>query len=186
MRGRIPSCSTTPLTVATGDPTAGSGRTGRPFSVILSVGTLTGMTADLHATVATRLADTGQRYTASRRSLVDVLAAADNPLTVSEIVGVRSGLAQSSAYRNLAVLEASGVVHRVASSDEFARYELAEDLTGHHHHLICTSCGGVADFTVPPKVEQSLASALRSAARRSGFNPEGHRLDLIGVCASCD
>ena len=50
-------------------------------------------------------------------------------------------------YRNLVVLEQAGVVRRVTSTDDFARYELAEDLTEHHHHLICSSCGTVDDFT---------------------------------------
>ena len=48
----------------------------------------------------------------------------------AEILAVGS-LPQSSAYRNLAVLEACGVVHRVAGTDELARFERAEDLTEH-------------------------------------------------------
>ena len=71
------------------------------------------------------------------------------------------GLAQSSAYRNLAVLERAGVVHRIVTSDEFARYELAEDLTHHHHHLICSTCGGVTDFEVSDAVEHELESGAR-------------------------
>lgn len=91
---------------------------------------------DLHTTVADRLAGGDQRYTANRRAVVEVLEKSDRPLTIPEILEHRSGLAQSSLYRNLAVLEETGVVHRVHSSDDFARYELAEDLAGHHHHLI--------------------------------------------------
>ena len=32
-------------------------------------------------------------------------------------------------YRNLSVLERAGVVQRIVTTDEWARYELAEDLT---------------------------------------------------------
>ena len=88
-------------------------------------------------------------------------------------------------YRNLGVLEAAGAVRRVAGGDEFARFELAEDLAGHHHHLICTDCGAVADFTVPPTVERGLETALRDVAAAAGFTPADHRLDLVGRCADC-
>ena len=144
------------------------------------------MVIDLHAEIATRLAAVEQRYTANRRAIVDVLEAATRPLTIQEILERRSSLAQSSAYRNLGVLEETGVVHRVVSSDEFARYELAEDLTDHHHHhLICRACGTVADFTVSSDIEATLAHALERAAAAHDFAAEDHRLDLVGRCRRC-
>jgi Fe2+ or Zn2+ uptake regulation protein len=143
------------------------------------------MTIDVHATAAARLRADGQRYTPGRRSLVDLLAEFDQPVTIPQLLEQRRGLAQSSAYRNLAVLERAGVVHRIVTSDEFARYELAEDLTEHHHHLICSSCGEVADFTVPGTLEHELEHVLARAARRAGFRSTGHRLDVVGSCASC-
>ena len=94
-------------------------------------------------------------------------------------------LAQSSAYRNLAVLERAGVVHRIVAAGEFARYELAEDLTEHHHHLICATCGDVRDFTVSPELEGDLDRALGRIARQHGFSADHHRLDLVGTCSAC-
>jgi len=143
------------------------------------------MALDLHATAANRLRDDGQRYTTQRRALVDLLESVDQPLTIPQLLEHHPGLAQSSAYRNLAVLERAGVVHRIVTSDEFARYELAEDLTHHHHHLICSSCGDVTDFEVSAAVEQELETALTRVARRTGFNVRTHRLDLVGTCARC-
>ncbi|MEZ5142492.1 MAG: Fur family transcriptional regulator [Acidimicrobiales bacterium] len=140
---------------------------------------------ELHTTVAQRLRADEQRYTPGRRALVEVLAAAGRPLTVDEVLGADDSLAQSSAYRNLGVLERAGVVHRVVTADEFARYELDEALTGHHHHLICSVCGSVADFTVDADLERALADSLAAAARRHGFAAEHHRLDLVGLCADC-
>jgi Fe2+ or Zn2+ uptake regulation protein len=144
------------------------------------------MVADLHAEITTRLAAVEQRYTANRRSIVDVLEAATRPLTIQEILSRRSALAQSSVYRNLGVLEDAGVVDRIASSDEFARYELAEDVTGHHqHHLICRSCGTVAYFTLMAEIESTVAEALDGSATVHGFAPEHHRLDVVGRCRRC-
>jgi Fur family transcriptional regulator, ferric uptake regulator len=143
------------------------------------------VSADLHAIAAGRLRRDDQRYTSRRRALVELLATAEQPLTIPQLLERRRDLAQSSAYRNLAVLERAGVVHRIVTSDEFARYELAEDLTEHHHHLICSSCGCVTDFTVPERLEDQLEAALGSVARDSGFRVDHHRLDLVGTCETC-
>jgi len=135
--------------------------------------------------VAALLRTADQRYTSGRRRLVAALRRGDGPMTIPQILELDGALAQSSVYRNLVVLEEVGAVTRIVTRDDFARYELAEDLTGHHHHLICTSCGQVSDFALTPAVEAELDKALRSVARRSRFAVEGHRLDLVGVCADC-
>ena len=144
------------------------------------------MTDDLHAAVSARLAARDHRYTTNRRRVVDLLDRAAHPTTIREIVAHDEVLAISSAYRNLSILAESGVVHRVTSTDEFARYELAEDLTDHHHHhLICSGCGSVDDFTVGAQIETTLARALSAVAAHTGFQIESHRLDLVGRCARC-
>jgi Fur family ferric uptake transcriptional regulator len=136
-------------------------------------------------TVAARLRAVGQRLTTNRRSLLDVLTAAARPLTIPEILDRRPELAQSSAYRNLVVLEEADVVHRVVGTDDFARWELTEDLAGHHHHLICASCGRVEDVPASAGLERSVAAAAAAITRSTGFRTEHHRLDLVGVCESC-
>ena len=143
------------------------------------------MTAELHEIATARLRSTGQRYTSRRRALVDVLDRADGPLTIPQILELDRSLAQSSAYRNLAVLEQAEVVHRIVTNDDFARYELAEDLTEHHHHLICRTCGSVADFTLDPAVEGDLDRVLGEVAAAQAFRADHHRLDLVGTCADC-
>lgn len=142
--------------------------------------------SDLHAAAGELLRGSGHRYTPGRRLLVETLGRVDRPVTIAELLEMDAGLAQSSAYRNLGVLEEAEVVHRVVSDDEFARYELDEDLTGHHHHhLICTSCGVVADFTVPNELEADLAAVFAKVASETGFTPRHHRLDLVGSCGEC-
>ena len=142
-------------------------------------------TTDLHATTAARLGAVQQRYTAKRRALVELLADAGQPLAIPDILTRGASLAQSSVYRNLVVLEQAGVVRRVISTDDYARFELAEDLTGHHHHLICSSCGSIDDFTASSGFERTVAKALLEIARDTGFDAQHHRIDLIGVCARC-
>lgn len=146
---------------------------------------MSGARADLNATVETRLGAVGQRYTAKRRELVEALRRAANPVSIPEVVAGRGRLPQSSVYRNMAVLEQAGVVHRVMTEGGFARFELAEDLSGHHHHVVCRRCGAVEDVTIPAPLERSVERALADVAEQTGFEAVGHRLDLIGTCRSC-
>ncbi len=139
----------------------------------------------LHDAVAQRLSAGGHIYTSGRRSLVEALAGIERPLTIPELVQQRPALRQSSAYRNVGVLEELGVVVRILSGAEHARFELSDDLLGHHHHVICTACGRVEDFTVPARVERTIHDALQQAVDATGYEPEGHRFDVLGVCPAC-
>lgn len=138
----------------------------------------------VHETVTDRLRRAGHRYTPGREALVTVLERASTPLSTAEIVQARTG-PQSSVYRNLSVLEDAGIVRRVITEGEFARFELAEELTEHHHHLICSNCGTVEDVTIPRDLETTMDRTVDRLARRSGFARVRHRLDLIGTCRAC-
>lgn len=140
---------------------------------------------ELHQIVEERLRGVGQRYTANRRSLVETLLAAGGPVSIGDLLLRKGSVPQSSAYRNLAVLEQADVVRRVITEDDFARFELDEGLTEHHHHLVCSNCGRVEDVAIPPDVERSLGRSLDRLARDAGFASVAHRLDLIGRCRSC-
>jgi Fe2+ or Zn2+ uptake regulation protein len=139
----------------------------------------------VHDAAGALLRAADQFYTSGRRELVGLLAAVGRPVTIPELLDARPKLTQSSVYRNLAVLEQVGVVQKVVSSDDRARYELAEDLMGHHHHLICVSCGRVDDFVVSPRAERSVQALLEAAIGETGFQAAGHRLDVVGTCAEC-
>ena len=140
----------------------------------------------LHEAVGIRLARLDQRYTPSRRALVETLAGAGRPLTIPEILAATSELPQSSAYRNITALIEAGVARRVTGADDHGRFELAEELSGHHHHhLVCESCGKVDDVAPSPRLERALAEAARAAAEEQGYSVTDHRFDLVGVCPAC-
>ncbi len=131
------------------------------------------------------MAAVDQRYTASRRALVQALLKAGRPLTISEILAGVAGMPQSSAYRNLTVLCDAGVARRLPGMDDLGRFELAEDLSGHHHHVICADCGTVVDFAASDRLERALLEASRLVAEQTGFDISGHRLDFDGRCPNC-
>lgn len=148
--------------------------------------------SDVHVEVARRFVQHNQRYSSKRRAIVSMLETSDRPLTISEILqrskgfkGTKNEIAQSSLYRNLVVLEEVGAVQRVVSTNDNGRYELNEEILGHHHHMLCSICGDVRDVTVPPQLEEELDNALTQLAKRSGFKLDQHRLDLIGRCKNC-
>lgn len=143
------------------------------------------MVAALHDAARERVHGAGGRYTPQRRRLVEILERAAKPLAIPDILRGRRGLAQSSVYRNLAALEHARVVRRVVTDEGFGRYELTEDLTEHHHHLICSSCGRVEDAAIPEQLEREVDRTLDRLGRRAGFARVSHRLDLIGLCDGC-
>jgi Fur family ferric uptake transcriptional regulator len=130
-----------------------------------------------HAEVAARLGRAQQRYTAGRRTLVELLHQAGRPLEIAELADGPARLPVSSIYRNLVVLEQAGAVTRYpGAGGGHARYELSEELVGHHHHLVCSNCG---------RIDAALASLLDAVAARTGFTVTDHRLELRGLCKRC-
>lgn len=135
--------------------------------------------------VTDMLAPHDLRYTAGRRALVSALRSADRPVTLPELLEMSVDLPQSSAYRNLSLLEEAGVVRRLVHGGDHAHYELDETLTEHHHHLICNECGLVQDVTLPSKLEHTLDTSFGEMAAEVDFVPTGHIIDVYGVCADC-
>ena len=143
------------------------------------------MADDLHAVVETRLRRVDQRYTAGRRAVVEVLVGLGYPVSIGDIADALPQLPRSSAYRHLVDLQIAGVVRRVAANDDFARFELTEDLTEHHHHLLCVNCGKVTDVTPSDSFERTVTRHLDSLADAEGFRPHSHRVDVLGLCSAC-
>jgi Fur family ferric uptake transcriptional regulator len=141
--------------------------------------------APLHELVEIHLRRIDQRYTSGRQAVVALLASSGRPLSISDIANAVPDVPRSSAYRHLSDLQRAGVVRRIAANDEFARFELAEDLTHHHHHLLCSLCGKVIDVTPSMAFEATVASMVDDLALQQGFQATSHALDVIGHCASC-
>jgi Fur family transcriptional regulator, ferric uptake regulator len=139
----------------------------------------------LHGLVEQRLRQASQRYTVGRREVIELLAEAGHPVSIEDIAERAPQLPRSSAYRHLVDLQQAGVVRRVAANDEYSRFELAEEITEHHHHLLCTGCGKVLDVTPTPAFEQAMAKYLDGLSAVNGFIGLDHRLDVLGACSDC-
>ena len=140
---------------------------------------------DIDQLATSQLSSINQRYTTNRRKLIGILQEATKPITINQILESNSDLAQSSVYRNLAVLEQAGLVVRIITNDDHAHYELAEHILDHHHHIICSPCGEILDFHLSAKIEKALEESLQKIADDFGFSIDRHRLDLLGTCGDC-
>ena len=140
---------------------------------------------DVDQLIASQLQAVGQRYTSNRRRLISILLRSSKPLSINQILDMDPELAQSTVYRNLTVLEEAGSIARIVTSADHARYELAEEILEHHHHIICSPCGEILDFRLSDSIEEALEASLQEIADQLGFTLDTHRLDLIGTCTLC-
>ncbi|MDD7945915.1 transcriptional repressor [Microbacterium sp. NE2HP2] len=90
-----------------------------------------------------------------------------------------TGIGLATVYRALATLAASGEADQLQSPDGEAIYRACSS-DGHHHHLICRSCG----LTVEIQATDVEEWAHRTAAA-NGFTQAEHIVDIFGVCAAC-
>ena len=79
----------------------------------------------------------------------------------------------ATVYRTLALLESDGYVRRL----DRGRFIACEP--GHHHHLVCVSCGAVEE------TELCAAPPVTEVRKRHGFVVQHHEADLYGVCENC-
>ncbi len=140
----------------------------------------------LHQEVERGLVEHQVRYTRGRRAVVSALSTAGGPMSAAELhAEVDRALPLSSIYRSLAVLEGTGILTPHHGAKGLTRYELAEWLRGHHHHLVCIDCGAVEDVAVDDTHESRVDSVVREISSREAFTPINHALEIEGRCARC-
>ena len=85
----------------------------------------------------------------------------------------------ATVYRTLRLLCESGLCRELHFDDGTTRYE---HLFGHDHHdhLICTRCGAFVEV-----VDQKIEKLQEELMLRHGFSPQGHRMELYGICSKC-
>jgi len=90
-----------------------------------------------------------------------------------------TGIGLATVYRALAGFAAKGDADSLQSPDGESLYR-ACTTRGHHHHLICRSCG-IAVEIAASDVEQWA----RQTAASHGFTEAEHIVDIFGLCAAC-
>jgi len=134
----------------------------------------------------------GYRMTVPREAILNVLSKTSKHLSAEDIYIVvhktYSNVGLTTVYRTLELLVQVGLVFKFDFGDGRARYELSEGPKGerHHHHLVCTSCGRVVDYTdfIDEEVEL-LNQTEKGLSKKYNFDITNHLIQFYGLCEGC-
>ena len=136
--------------------------------------------------------DAGFRITVPRQTILEFLSKTKRHLSAEDIfIEVHKrypAIGLTTVYRTLELLVNMGLVFKFDFGDGRARYELAEGPKAieHHHHLICTSCGRVIDYTAFVEQEIELVKKIeKELSRKYSFNINSHQIQFLGMCQEC-
>ncbi len=128
------------------------------------------------------LHEKGRRLTPQRMLVVEILHNADRHISAEEIykqLHKRYPYANiSTVYRTLELLKELNLVTETDFGEGRVRYHVAEK--GHHHHLVCHSCGKIVDLE-----ESALYSLKDALLRKYGFDADLRHLAISGECKTC-
>ena len=116
------------------------------------------------------------RNTRQRRLLGELVGSRHHAFTAEELwadARASAPVSLATVYRTLTLLEREERVRRL----DRGRFIACEP--GHHHHLVCVSCGSVEE------TELCAAPAVTEVRERHGFVVQRHDADLYGVCERC-
>lgn len=132
--------------------------------------------------MAQALRQAGYRLTKPRLAVLRVLQENDGYLSPAEIHERGRALCPSlglvTVYRTLETLDELGLARRVHGQGNCHGYARANSTCG--HYLVCYRCGQVTEFPC-----QGIEGLIEAVRQRSGFTVEGHLLELVGLCPTC-
>jgi Fur family ferric uptake transcriptional regulator len=134
--------------------------------------------------IINELRDRGYKLTPQRRRIVEAITGVQEHLTPAEIHKVVSRddptIGLVTIYRTLEILAELELVCEVHVGGNCRSYLLRRPRE-HHHHLVCSRCGTVVDFT-----DCDLSRLEDRISKDNGFTIEGHILEFIGRCRECN
>lgn len=133
--------------------------------------------------IAGILREHGHKLTPQRHIVLKVMASNHDHLTPDAIYEKSRledpDIGRATVYRTLDLLSKLNLVCRVHTDGECRSYMMRRP-TEHHHHLVCSGCGKVVDFT-----NCSLNEMEKRLSQESGFDIKGHLLEFYGLCRDC-
>ena len=133
----------------------------------------------------------GFRWTITRKAILDFLSKTSKHMSAQEIydslLKLYPGIGLSTVYRTLDLLSRIGLVNKLNIGEGKSRYEYrpGEESTP-HHHLICTNCGRIIDYSDFLDEELILIGKIeKNLARKHNFVVKNHNIDFYGLCKDC-
>lgn len=136
--------------------------------------------------------ESGCKMTTSREIIIKVLSKHKEHPSAEEIYmevhKQNPSVGLTTIYRTLELLVEKGLIYKFDFGDGRSRYELAENAenTEHHHHLICTKCNMVINYTdfVDKEIEL-LKMTEAQLEKRYNFKITNHLIQFYGLCNNC-
>jgi Fur family transcriptional regulator, stress-responsive regulator len=139
------------------------------------------MTASQTPTIAQELRGAGLRVTAARVALLETVRDGDHLGVEAVASGVRNRVGHISlqaVYDALHALTAAGLIGRIEPAGSPVRFE--GRVGDNHHHVVCRSCGAVAD------VDCAVGEApCLTASDDHGFSIDEAQVLYWGLCPGC-
>ncbi|MCK4926557.1 transcriptional repressor [Candidatus Aerophobetes bacterium] len=138
-----------------------------------------------------RLRNAGFRLTLPREAILNVFAENPKHLSAEEVfLSVHEkypGVGLATVYRTLDLLTQVGLVFKFDFGDGKSRYELAsEAVKGHHHHMVCTRCGRIVDYSDFMEEEVKFIKGLEAElSKKHNFKIDKHQIHFYGLCEGC-
>ena len=139
-----------------------------------------------------RFSGFGYRMTVPRQAILDILSKTSEHLSAEDVYKavhkIYSHVGLTTVYRTLELLVQIGLVFKFDFGDGRSRYELSEGPKGerHHHHLVCTDCGRVIDYTdfIDEEIEL-LNQTEKGLSKKYNFKITNHLIQFYGLCDKC-
>lgn len=129
------------------------------------------------------LREGGYKITPQRRIIINAIINNHEHLTPAEIhervKREHPGIGLVTVYRTIEILAGLGLICEMHAGGNCRSY-LIRRPAEHHHHLICSDCGTVIDFT-----DCDLEVLERRLAEETNFKISGHLLEFVGQCRKC-
>jgi Fur family ferric uptake transcriptional regulator len=129
------------------------------------------------------LREHGYKLTPQRRQVIKAISLNHEhrtPAAIYELVNHQyPGIGRVTIYRTLEILTRLGLICEVHTEGSCHSY-LLKGNSEHHHHLLCSECGTVVDFT-----DCELIGLEHRLSQRTGFTIDGHLLEFSGLCPEC-
>jgi Fur family ferric uptake transcriptional regulator len=131
------------------------------------------------------------RWTVPREAILNLLSRTSKHLSAKEIYAalhsVYPGIGLTTIYRTLDLLARARLINKLDIGEGQSRYELKSDeRKEHHHHLICTKCGRIIDYSDFMDEELELVKKTeRTLAQKYNFSVQDHNIEFYGLCEKC-